>query len=238
MAAAEAEELLNAARQDRPPPRIGKIRDEIEVVLATLLPEVRLMRDSLNVISAEFSNRRALYRGLAELRTVAGRLPPTWKKLKGLDLWWERHMSDGQDDAGRVYARNSDRVWDVLVSHKSRASTGHSVARATVDSTSAVRIEKLSLNVRRARLRADLAYQLAAGIARRNASIPADGHERLTIKNRMRCPWITSSVRLRCISNLLQRPGRIAAPLISAEQVTLVANVFDPIQRPPLVLAL
>ncbi|WP_038950448.1 hypothetical protein [Bradyrhizobium genomosp. III] len=121
LAAAEAQELLNAGRQDRPPPRVGKIRDEIEVVLAALIPEVRLMRDSLNVVAAEFSNRRALYRGLAELRTINGRFPPTWKKLKGLEHWWERHMSDGQDDAGRIYVRfsNADRVWDVLISHKS-----------------------------------------------------------------------------------------------------------------------
>lgn len=54
------------------------------------------------MLSEQEDNRRALYRGLAELQIVNGRLPPTWKKLKGLDAWWERHMSDGQDDAGRV----------------------------------------------------------------------------------------------------------------------------------------
>jgi hypothetical protein len=88
------------------------------------MTEVRLMRDSLIVIAAEFSNRRALYRALAELRTINGRFPPTWKKLKGLDDWWERHTSDGQDDAGRVYARlgPSERIWDVLISHKSEQS--------------------------------------------------------------------------------------------------------------------
>lgn len=124
LAAADAQDLLNAARQDRPPPRPGKIKDEIEVVLATLIPEVRLMRDSLDVVAAEFSNRRALYRGLAELRTAIGRLPPTWKKLRGLEQWWERHMSDGQDDAGRIYVRFSatDCIWDVLISHKSEQS--------------------------------------------------------------------------------------------------------------------
>jgi len=92
--------------------------------LITALRDVPLVRDSVIVIAAEFSNRRALYRGLVELRSVNGRLPPTWKKLKGLDDWWERHISDGQDDAGRVYARlaNSERVWDVLISHKSEQS--------------------------------------------------------------------------------------------------------------------
>ena len=69
-------------------------------------------------------DRRALYRGLAELHVVNGRLPATWKKLKGLNAWWERHMSNGQDDAGRVYARlrDSDRIWNVLISHKGEQS--------------------------------------------------------------------------------------------------------------------
>jgi hypothetical protein len=120
-AALAAAQLPNNSRADRSAAQPGKIKNEIEIVFATLIPEVRLMRDSLIVIAAEFSNRRALYRGLAELRTVNGRLPPTWKKLKGLADWWERHISDGQDDAGRVYARlaNPERVWDVLISHKS-----------------------------------------------------------------------------------------------------------------------
>ncbi|MBR1296619.1 hypothetical protein [Bradyrhizobium sp. AUGA SZCCT0042] len=124
LAAFAAAQLANETRVDRPVAPPGRLKNEIEVVLDTLLPGVRLMRDSLLVIAAEFSNRRALYRGLAELQTVNGRLPPTWKKLKGLGDWWERHMSDGQDDAGRVYARlgESDRTWDVLISHKSEQS--------------------------------------------------------------------------------------------------------------------
>jgi len=121
LAAYAAAQLVSEPRADRPISSTGKLKSEIEMVFETLLPEVRLIRDSLVVIAAEFSNRRALYRGLAELRIVSGRLPPTWKKLKGLGEWWERHMSDGQDDAGRVYARlaSFDRVWDVLISHKS-----------------------------------------------------------------------------------------------------------------------
>jgi hypothetical protein len=124
LAAFAAAQLANEARTERPVAPPGKLKSEIEVVLETLLPDVRLIRDSLFVIAAEFSNRRALYRGLAELRVVNGRLPPSWKKLKGLDAWWERHMSDGQDSAGRVYARlgDSDPIWDVLISHKSEQS--------------------------------------------------------------------------------------------------------------------
>jgi hypothetical protein len=124
LAAFAAAQLATETRADRPIAPPGKLKNEIEVVFDTLLPGVRLMRDSLLVIAAEFSHRRALYRGLAELQIANGRLPPTWKKLKGLDGWWERHMSDGQDDAGRVYARlgESDRNWDVLISHKSEQS--------------------------------------------------------------------------------------------------------------------
>ena len=124
LAAFAAAQLATETPVTRPVGPPGKLKNEIEVVLETLLPELRLVRDSLIVIAAEFSNRRALYRGLVELRSVNGRLPPTWKKLKGLDDWWERHISDGQDDAGRVYARlaNSERVWDVLISHKNEQS--------------------------------------------------------------------------------------------------------------------
>jgi hypothetical protein len=121
LAAFAAAQLANEARVDRQIVPPGKLKNEIEVVLETLLPGMRLMRDSLIVIAAEFSNRRALYRGLAELQIANGRPPPTWKKLRGLDAWWERHMSDGHDDAARVYARlgDSGQTWDVLISHKS-----------------------------------------------------------------------------------------------------------------------
>jgi hypothetical protein len=124
LAAFAAAKLATEARVDRPVAPPGKLRNEIEVVLETLLPGIRLMRDSLVVIAAEFLNRRALYRSLAELQIVNGRLPSTWKKLKGLDTWWERHISDGQDDAGRVYARlgESGHTWNVLISHKSEQS--------------------------------------------------------------------------------------------------------------------
>jgi hypothetical protein len=124
LAAFAAAQLANERRVDRPVAPPGKIKNEIEVVFEALIPEVRLMRDSLVVIAAEFSNRRALYRALAELRTINGRFPPTWKKLKGLDDWWERHISDGQDDAGRAYARlgGQERIWEVLISHKAEQS--------------------------------------------------------------------------------------------------------------------
>jgi hypothetical protein len=98
----------------------GRLQDEIAVSLATLRPDLRLLRDSLTVISGEFADRRAFYRALIELGSdVLGR---TWKKIRGsgASTWFERHVSTGQDDSGRIYARRTDGRWDLLVSHKSQ----------------------------------------------------------------------------------------------------------------------
>ncbi|MCX7307144.1 MAG: hypothetical protein NTZ72_04015, partial [Afipia sp.] len=116
---AEALAAQGSHRTVRPVVRT-KLKDEIHVVLTTLVPRLTLLRDSKDVISAEFANRKSLYRGLAELYEFADRLPSSWKKLQGLDQWWERHVSTGQDDAGRAYARRSkvERGWEVLISHK------------------------------------------------------------------------------------------------------------------------
>lgn len=98
----------------------SKLRDEIESVVAALLRRVRLIRDSLTVISAEFGSRRTLYRTLQELQETKDGRPSNWKKVKGVDGWWERHVSNGQDDSGRAYARwsGTNLQWEVLISHK------------------------------------------------------------------------------------------------------------------------
>lgn len=122
-AAARADMLRTATEPIRPVQPAGagrRIADEVATVLSTLLPGVRLLRNGLTVVSAEFRERGSLYRTLAELQPPPARLPSSWKKLQGADGWWERHVSTGEDDAGRAYARwdGTDRHWDVLVSHK------------------------------------------------------------------------------------------------------------------------
>ncbi|MGY0794217.1 hypothetical protein ACW7BJ_33135 [Azospirillum argentinense] len=99
----------------------GRLSEEVAAVFASLLPRIRLLRASLDVAAVEFSDRRFLYGALAELAAGTGGTPANWKKVKGADRWWERHISNGQDDAGRIYARldPEDRRWEVLVSHKS-----------------------------------------------------------------------------------------------------------------------
>jgi len=121
-AAAEAM-ALEAAQQPRVAPS-GRLKDEITGVFESLLPRICLLRSSLDVIAAEYSDRRFLYVALAELAGKVDGMPANWKKLKGPGDWLERHISNGLDDAGRIYARlnREDRVWDVLVSHKGEQS--------------------------------------------------------------------------------------------------------------------
>lgn len=115
--------VLEVAQQPRAAPS-GRLKDEITGVFESLLPRIRLLRSSLDVVAAEYSDRRFLYVALAELTGKVDGMPANWKKLKGPGDWLERHISNGLDDAGRIYARlnREDRVWDVLVSHKGEQS--------------------------------------------------------------------------------------------------------------------
>ena len=103
-----------------PPAAAKRFGEEVEDVLSTLLPRVILIRNCVTLILAEFVNRRRLYAALLELERAEADVHPKWKALKGASKWIERHVSNGQDDAGRIYARRrlADRKWDVLVSHK------------------------------------------------------------------------------------------------------------------------
>lgn len=114
----EAEEAASAFESR---PRVmpaGRIADEVRYVLVGLLPHIRMLRDSIEVITAEFASRQGVWRALSEL-SDAGGIPRDWKKIHGAEGWWERHLINGRDNAGRIYVRKSAGVcWDVLVSHK------------------------------------------------------------------------------------------------------------------------
>lgn len=68
-----------------PIPIHKRLQTEVEVVLATFLPKLRFIRDSLLVTAVEYADRRAFYRALAQLDPTTGRFPNTWKKVKTLD---------------------------------------------------------------------------------------------------------------------------------------------------------
>jgi hypothetical protein len=99
----------------------SRVGAEVLDILAVVFPRIKLIRNSIDVIVFEFSSRKGIYRCLQALQSSNQGIPVSWKVLKGIDGWIECHVSNGQDDAGRAYARVNrvDRSWDVLVSHKS-----------------------------------------------------------------------------------------------------------------------
>ncbi len=79
-----------------------------------------MLRNSISVLAIEYGNRSPLFRALYELHEGDARLPTGWKAVQGVPAWWERHVSNGRDNTGRIYARflAAERCWVVLVSHK------------------------------------------------------------------------------------------------------------------------
>ncbi len=113
-----AENAAAAVEREPPSPPSGRIADEVRDVLTYLLPNIIMLRDSFKVITVEFAKRGMVWRALGEL-AGAKAIPRDWKKIRGADGWWERHLSDGRDDSGRIYARRSmASSWEVLISHK------------------------------------------------------------------------------------------------------------------------
>ena len=108
-----------ATRQPASKPPQTRLQDELGAVLTAFRPDVVLLRDSLRVAVGEFPSRSGFYRTLRELPPEGGR-PEGWKALRGADRWWERHVSTGQDDGGRAYARfdATARRWAVLLGWK------------------------------------------------------------------------------------------------------------------------
>lgn len=96
------------------------LMQEIQSVMTALCPHARLIRASLERLAVEVSDRRAFYAALRELGEPP--LGSNWKKLKGVEGWFERHVSDGRSDAGRIYARRDSGGWDVLFGHKGEQS--------------------------------------------------------------------------------------------------------------------
>ena len=92
------------------------LMQEIQSVMTALCPHARLIRASLERLAVEVSDRRAFYAALRELGEPP--LGSNWKKLKGVEGWFERHVSDGRSDAGRIYARREGNIWEVLFGHK------------------------------------------------------------------------------------------------------------------------
>lgn len=91
-------------------------RRELGDAISVLLPDVRLLRDSLDVITQELESFEPV---LHELRNLC--IAPAsvkWERVEGAPQWKERRFSTGQRHDGRVYFRNHGSTWLVLVSFK------------------------------------------------------------------------------------------------------------------------
>jgi hypothetical protein len=108
-----------ASRGNSVAPQTARTGDEVIGLLAALRPDILLIRDSLLVVFGELHSRSGFYKTLSEL-PVSGSRPEGWKMLRGAERWWERHVSTGRNDHGRVYARYDTvlRQWSVLFGWK------------------------------------------------------------------------------------------------------------------------
>jgi len=120
-AEAEARSLETSARPAPPTTSAQKrASTEFETAVTVLLPRVRLLRDSATVAALEYRDRAALYRELRGIGNATEGPPAGWKKLQAAGGWWERHVGNGDSDAGRLYARynGAEKVFDLLISKK------------------------------------------------------------------------------------------------------------------------
>ena len=112
----------DTGRESRPEllaPQTVRMRDELAELLTALRPDIMLIRDSLVVALGELHSRSSFYRALSEL-PPSGSRPDGWKMLRGAERWWERHVSTGRNNQGRVYAKYDTmaRQWSLLLSWK------------------------------------------------------------------------------------------------------------------------
>lgn len=118
---AQLQALLDAVpKAPQPLPRAAvRLHEELAYALAALRPDIVPLRDTLQVVVGEYASRGGFYRCIEELAPSGGR-PPGWKSLRDVDRWWERHVTTGQDDSGRAYARFDEvaRRWHLLLSWK------------------------------------------------------------------------------------------------------------------------
>ena len=115
---AERAALRGSATPARRSDRV--VSDEFDVVLEVLLPRIKLLRDSRDIVLFGYSSRQGAYQALSQLDRSTREIPGAWKSVQGASPWIERHISDGQNNTGRAYARldRTDRRWDVLISYK------------------------------------------------------------------------------------------------------------------------
>ena len=108
----ELQRALDSVARHRPKSR----RHELDVVIDTLLPGIVLIRDSLDVMERELKSCEPVLR---ELRTLCWEPAAVRaERVQAAPEWREKRFSTGEKDDGRLYFRQRDGTWMVLVSFK------------------------------------------------------------------------------------------------------------------------
>jgi hypothetical protein len=126
-ARAAAEQLVEAARRAAPPTSAPALptssarraAEELADAVAALLPRLTLLGGSREALAFGYRSRSAVLRALRELHERPDEVLAGWKIIRRAGSWRERHISNGQDDSGRLYARRgSAGAVEVLLSDK------------------------------------------------------------------------------------------------------------------------
>jgi len=120
-----AEAVARAAKADDPPDlppqpqSVKRLAAAMGQVISTLLPRAVLLRDTETILARLLPDRGPSLLALRDLHDRPNETLANWKGVRGAGGWRERHLSTGQDDSGRLYARlRKDGKIEVLLSFK------------------------------------------------------------------------------------------------------------------------
>lgn len=82
-----------------------RLADEVAEAIATLLPRLALLGGTLDALALGLRDRGPTLRAFRDLHDRPAQTLAGWKGVRGATAWREKHVSTGQDDSGRIYAR-------------------------------------------------------------------------------------------------------------------------------------
>jgi len=92
----------------------SRLVEDVASILENLLPNVRFLQDSLQVITSRLEDPLPLLQCMGDIVQQKKR----GTKVQGATQWQEMRFSTGQDHTGRLYFRVQDDCYEVLVSTK------------------------------------------------------------------------------------------------------------------------
>ena len=96
--------------------RSEKWGEEIQAIFNGLIPNIILVRDSLNYLAYEIKDYQSVLRLLGIIAHDPKRMQG--KRVENAKDWCEYHFSTGEKDNGRFYYKKEGDKWNVLISEK------------------------------------------------------------------------------------------------------------------------